>query len=108
VAHRTKTPRSLDASFSSYRLRAYVLSFGEQDYLIVCRIVGWVRQVVPNNSQSDKLPGPAIVLLAAGSSTARNDKLKDLGAIVEISNQAERLQKLSEKHHQALTDGVTH
>jgi hypothetical protein len=62
---------------------------------------------MPNNSQSDKLPGPAIGLLAAGSSTARNDKLKDLGAIVEISDQAERLQKLSEKHHQALKDGVT-
>jgi hypothetical protein len=42
-------------------------------------------------------------LVAAGSSTARNDKLKDLGAIVEILDQAERLQKLSEKHLQALT-----
>jgi hypothetical protein len=61
MAHRTKMPRSLGATFSSYRLHACLLSFGEQHYLAVSRIVGWVRQVVPNieqnsmpnNSQSD-------------------------------------------------------
>jgi phenylpyruvate tautomerase PptA (4-oxalocrotonate tautomerase family) len=49
----------------------------------------------------------AIYDLSEGETASDFDKLKDLEAIVEISDPAERLQKLSEKHLQALKDRVT-
>jgi len=79
------------------------------DALRVLERVGAVSQVVLTKifRQLDPAQRAAIYDLSEGETDRGFDKLKDLGAIVEISDQAERLQKLSEKHLQALKDGVT-
>jgi ATP-dependent exoDNAse (exonuclease V) alpha subunit len=79
------------------------------DALRILERVGAVSQVVLTKifRQLDPAQKAAIYDLSEGETDRGFDKLKDLGAIVEISDQAERLQKLSEKHLQALKDGVT-
>ena len=71
--------------------------------------MGAVSQVVLTKifRQLDPAQRAAIYDLSEGETARGFDKLENLGAIVEISDQAERLQKLSEKHLQALKDGVT-
>jgi hypothetical protein len=51
--------------------------------------------------QLDPAQRAAIYDLSEGETGRGFDKLKSLGAIVEISDSSERLQKLSEKHLQA-------
>ena len=79
------------------------------DALRILERVGAVSQVVLTKifRQLDPAQRAAIYDLSEGETDRGFDKLKDLGAIVEISDPSERLQKLSEKHLQALKDGVT-
>ena len=79
------------------------------DALRILERVGAVSQVVLTKifRQLDPAQRAAIYDLSEGETARGFDKLKDLGAIVEISDPSERLQKLSEKHLQALKDGVT-
>ena len=76
------------------------------DALRILERVGAVSQIVLTKifRQLDPAQRAAIYDLSEGETARGFDKLKDLGAIVEISDQAERLQKLSEKHLQALKE----
>jgi hypothetical protein len=79
------------------------------DALRVLERVGAVSQVVLTKifRQLDPAQRAAIYDLSEGETARGFDKLKDLGAIVEISDPSERLRKLSEEYLQALKDGVT-
>ena len=70
------------------------------DALRILERVGAVSQVVLTKifRQLDPAQRAAIYDLSEGETDRGFDKLKDLGAIVEISDPSERLQKLTDRY----------